>query len=132
MKVSNNDSLFQYMMRTKRYQLLLQSLVVLCLLVLGFVAINVYIARFLTQSTQHMDIIGNISDLTLKIATSAQHLTVTSHNDSQQIIETLQKQAAELDGYMAQLSRYPKQETAMDEFAIIWQDYRQRIAQVSE
>nr|WP_312276208.1 hypothetical protein [Moraxella sp. CTOTU46711] len=132
MKVSNNDSLFQYMVRTKRYRLLLQSLVVLCLFVLAFVAINVYIARFLTQATQHMDIIGNISDLTLEIATSAQHLTVTPNNDSQQIIQTLQKQAAELDGYMAQLSRYPKQETAMDEFAIIWQDYRQRIAQVSE
>lgn len=133
MQASNNDSLLQYMMNTKRYRLLYQSLIVLTLFVLLFVMINLYIARYSTQSTEHMDIIGNISDLTFKIATGAQHLAV-NHNtlESKEIIHTLQMQAVQLDDYMSKLSNYKKRESAMDEFAIIWKDYRQRILQLSE
>lgn len=133
MQASNNDSLLQYMMNTKRYRLLYQSLIVLTLFVLLFVMINLYIARYSTQSTEHMDIIGNISDLTFKIATGAQHLAV-NHNtlESKEIIHTLQMQAVQLDDYMSKLSNYKKRESAMDAFAIIWKDYRQRILQLSE
>lgn len=133
MQASNNDSLLQYMMNTKRYRLLYQSLIVLTLFVLLFVMINLYIARYSTQSTEHMDIIGNISDLTLKIATGAQHLAVI-HNtvESKDVIHTLQMQTAELDKYLLKLSNYKKHESAMDEFAVIWKDYRQRIIQLSE
>lgn len=133
MQASNNDSLLQYMMNTKRYRLLYQSLIVLTLFVLLFVMINLYIARYSTQSTEHMDIIGNISDLTFKIATGAQHLAV-NHNtlESKEIIHNLQMQAVQLDDYMSKLSNYKKRESAMDEFAIIWKDYRQRILQLSE
>lgn len=133
MQASNNDSLLQYMMHTKRYRLLYQSLIVLTLFVLLFVMINLYIARYSTQSTEHMDIIGNISDLTFKIATGAQHLAV-NHNtlESKEIIHTLQMQAVQLDDYMSKLSNYKKRESAMDAFAVIWKDYRQRILQLSE
>lgn len=133
MKSNDNDNLLQYMMTTKRYQILFKSLVVLSLFVLSFVIINFYIARYSTQSTEHMDIIGNISDLTLEIATGAQHLAVIhSTVESKEIIHTLQKQADQLDSYMAKLSNYKKQESAMDEFAVIWKDYRNRIAQLSD
>lgn len=123
------------MIHTKRYRILIQSLVILSLFMLSFMGINFYIARYSTLSTEHMDIIGNISDLTLEIATGAQHLAVVDPNDdaaNQQIIYTLHQQAAELDSYLTKLANYKKQESAMDEFMVIWQDYRSRIMNVSE
>lgn len=132
---ASNDSLLQYMIHTKRYRILIQSLVILSLFVFSFMGINFYIARYSTLSTEHMDIIGNISDLTLEIATGTQHLAVVDPNDNaanQQIIHTLHQQAAELDSYLTKLANYKKQESAMDEFMVIWQDYRSRIMNVSE
>ena len=123
-----------YLLKNTKYRVLIQSVVILFVALFILVLINLFIAHRSTKSTEHMDIIGNISDLTLEIAIGAQHLALVDASDSQanqQIVERLQQKANQVDQYMHKLAQYDQQEQAMEKFSHIWQNYRQKIQQLS-
>ncbi|MFW2178215.1 MULTISPECIES: ATP-binding protein [unclassified Moraxella] len=122
------------MIAGKKYRILINSLIGLFVALLLLILTNFLIAKTSTIATEHMDIIGNISDDTLQIATSSQHLALVDQSNQAElskITKEIQDYSAELDDYMAKLDNYEKKETAMEDFAKIWQVYRQKINALS-
>lgn len=114
----------------ERYRLLALSLVGLFGALLVILALNYYFVQQSTSATEHMDIIGDISDSALNIVADAQHLALHDDQDME-LVSALVKESALMDEYFTSLEDYPKKEQAMDNMLTLWQQYKPKITSVT-
>lgn len=114
----------------ERYRLLALSLVGLFGALLVILALNYYFVQQSTSATEHMDIIGDISDSALNIVADAQHLALHDDQDIE-LISELVKESTLMDEYFTSLEDYPKKEQAMDNMLTLWQQYKPKITSVT-
>ncbi len=117
-----------------KYRGLIVSLVVLFASLIIIMIVNYVLAQRNTTASEHMDLIGDISDGTLHIATAAQHLALMDPMDKTAMKATMDEiatYASKIDSNMEELKNYKTKETAMQEFGVIWQEYHQKIDRAS-
>lgn len=114
----------------QKYRNLIRSLMGLVLGMGLTVAGNYQLSHNTTVATEHMDIIGEISDTMFQLAADAQQLSLvdgTQPDEANRLIEQLKTKSQDIDGYLNSLTKYEAKETAMQQFAKQWQDYRSKI-----
>lgn len=115
---------------TGKYKELIWSLTALFFGLGLVVVLTLYFSEQSTKNTEHTDLIGDISDSALFISSASQRLALVPEEDVATIEELsaeIEEYATEIDGYVASLEGYDKQETAMSDFAHLWQSYRKKI-----
>lgn len=119
--------------QNQKYRVLIFSLVGLFMALLLIILVNFELARRITVATEHMDDIGEVSDLMFEIAADSQQLSLIDGTDSEQAnqqIKQLQDRAEEVDGYLTKISEYKEQDSHLVAFNQTWQTYRGKIAEL--
>ncbi|WP_019519050.1 ATP-binding protein [Faucicola boevrei] len=127
---NTNSSLLGDLFSNAKYRPLLISLLALTAFLIALGVANYTFAQRATTSTEHMDLIGNISDNTLFIATGTQQLErliSTNPAKGQEALNALKTQSAEIDSYLEELFTYEQKETAMQDFGVLWKNYSAKI-----
>lgn len=118
-----------------KYRPILISLLVLTLALATLLLVNYQFAKRATIATEHMDLIGNISDSTLFIATDSQQLPLMLNKADpaklNKAVADLKAEAKAIDDYLVELKKYEQKETAMQDFESLWQAYRTKIYAIS-
>lgn len=116
---------------SSKYRPILISLLALIVALTAVLFANYQFAKRATVATEHMDLIGDVSDRTLFIAIDAQRLaTVAQIGSKEEVGDVLQQLKAEADAInelMTQIGRYEQKETAMTEFGQFWTQYNKKI-----
>lgn len=128
--VVTRDQLLQDLSRNAKYKVLIRSLVALSVALLVVIFVNFELARRITTDTEHMDTIGEISDVMFQIAADAQQLSLVDGTDNEQVnalVTQLKQETQEVDDYLVTLKDYTQQDAPMAEFANNWQQYRTQL-----
>lgn len=123
------------LMLNAKYRPILISLLVLTLALVALLLANYQFAKRATTATEHMDLIGNISDSALFIATDSQQLPLLLNKSDpvkfNKAVADLKTQAKTIDDYLLELKKYEQKETAMQGFETLWQRYRTKVYAIS-
>ena len=128
--IRSQAELLQDLSSNTKYRVLGRSLIGLAIALAIVIFINFQLAKNITSDTEHMDIIGEISDLMFEVAADTQQLSLTDGTNSEQanqLIKQLQDETKKVDDYLEQLQGYSQEETQLATFKQQWQAYRSKI-----
>lgn len=128
--MADRSEYFYGLFNNPKYRPIFVSLIILTIVLASILFANYQFAKRATIATEQMDLIGNISDNTLLIATGTQQLDKlmqSNPEEGKKVLEGLKAQAQEINDYMAELKIYKQQEQAMIKFAELWKTYDNKI-----